>query len=285
MSLSSVVVIDDEGHHVVGGVTDGLHGEGRESVWEHSTDQETGELGWTEDVDGAVTDSGDESTEEGETDEASRSDGETLTNSGGSVTGGIEGISLLSNGGWESRHLSNTTGVIRDWSISINGKSNWEGSEHTEGSKTNSVHTGNGESVSDGGGNGKDWDNNGGISESESEDNVWGWSVSASISKGTGWAVGVGGVVFSDESNDHARPESEHDASISLPSGNKLDEENLLSISSNETLIEIELEGLWKDVKGWDNSGGHQKGGDTDLGLEDSLDVLNSNFLDMDEED
>lgn len=126
VSLSSFVIVLDVVHHLVGGVTDSLHGEGREEVWEHGTDKESSELGWLEDINGVVTDSSDEGTEESKSDETGRSDSETLTDSGGGVTSGIKSISDISDLGWESRHLSNSSGIVGDWSVTINGESNWE---------------------------------------------------------------------------------------------------------------------------------------------------------------
>jgi len=177
--LNSVEIFDDEIHHLRSGISDGLHGQGGESVWEHSSNHKSTELDGLEDINACGSNSGVEGAEKGKTDKASRSDSESLSNSGGSVSCGIKSISLGSDSSWESGHLGNTTGVVRDWSISVNGKGNWEGSEHSEGGETDSVHTRVGESVSDGGGKANDWDDAGVVSESESEDDVWGWSLGA----------------------------------------------------------------------------------------------------------
>jgi len=274
--LSLIVILDDEVHHVIGGISDSLHGEGGEEVWEHSTDKETGELGWLEDINGGITDSGNESTEEGKTDEAGRSDSETFTDSGGGVSCGIKGISKISDLSWESGHLSASSGIVGDWAVSINGKGDWEGSEHTEGGETNTVHTGVGETVSNGGGDADNWDNDGNVTEGETEDNVWCWTFVASISEPFGWGVGVVGVVFSDETDDHTGPESEHDATVSSPSVHG--EWDLLGSS-------FEGEGFWEDEDGWDDATGHDDGGSTNLELKDRLNVLSLDSSGVSEED
>ena len=69
-----------------------------------------------------VTDSGDESTEKGEFDEAGGSDGETLADNGSGVTSSVEGVSSVSDLSWESAHIGNTTSVVRDGSVSVDGR-------------------------------------------------------------------------------------------------------------------------------------------------------------------
>jgi len=274
--LTGVVILDDEVHHVISGITDSSHGEGSEPVWEHSTDKESSELGWLKDIDGGITDSGNESTEEGKTDEASGSDSETFTDSGGGVSCGIEGISEISDFGWESGHFSDSSGIVGDWSISINGKGDWEGSEHTEGGKTDTVHTSVGETVSDGSSDAGDWDNDGNVTEGKTKDNVWCWTFVASVSEPFGWGVGVVGVVFSDESDDHTGPESEHDASISGPSFHG--EWDFLGTT-------FEGEGFWENEDSWDDASSHDDGGSTNLELKDGLNVGNGDNSHVSEED
>ena len=274
--LSDLVIGLNEFHHSISGISDGSHGEGSEEIWEHSTDKESSELGWLKDINGSITDSGNESTEESESDEASRSDSETFTDSGGGVSCGIKSVSHISDSGWESAHFSASSGIVGDWAVSINGKGDWEGSEHTEGGETNTVHTGVGETVSNGGGDADNWDNDGNVTEGETEDNVWCWTFVASISEPFGWGVGVVGVVFSDETDDHTGPESEHDATVSSPSVHG--EWDLLGSS-------FEGEGFWEDEDGWDDATGHDDGGSTNLEFKDTLNVLNGDFFGVSEED
>jgi hypothetical protein len=276
LGLSEMVVSLDEFHHLVGGISDGSHGEGSEEVWEHSTDEESSELGWLEDINGSITDSGNESTEKSKSDEAGRSDSETFTDSGGGVSSGIKGISHVSDFRWKSAHFSASSGIVGDWAISVNGKSDWEGSEHTKSGETNTVHTGVGETESNGGGDANNWDDDGKVSEGESENNVWSWSFVASFSEMEGWSISVVGVVFSDETDDHTGPESEHDASVSNPSVHG--EWDFLGSS-------FEGEGLWENEDSWDNATGHEDGRDTNLEFKDCLDVLDLDLFGVSEED
>lgn len=46
-----VEVINDEGHHLKCSISDSLHSQGREGIWEHGTDKKSSELDWLEDVD------------------------------------------------------------------------------------------------------------------------------------------------------------------------------------------------------------------------------------------
>lgn len=273
---TSVVIFSDEVHHVICGISDSLHGEGGEEIWEHGTDKESGELGWLEDINGSITDSGNESTEESESDEASRSNSETFTDSGGGVSCGIKSISKISDFSWESRHFSASSGIVGDWAVSINGKGDWEGSEHTESGETDTVHTSVGETVSNGSSDADNWDDDGNVTEGESEDNVWCWTFIASVSEPFGWGVGVVGVVFSDETDDHTGPESEHDATVSSP-----------SVHGEWDLLGSTFEGelLWEDIDGWDDASSHNDGGGTNLELKDGLNVSNGDSSGVSEKD
>jgi len=83
-----------------------------------------------------------------------------------------------------------------------------------------------------------------------------------------GWGVSVVSVVLSDEPNDHSRPKSEHNASVSSPS---VDSEDISVIALDE------VEGFRKDEYTWDNCDSHENSGESNLGLEHALDVFNSN--------
>jgi hypothetical protein len=144
--------------HILGGVTDGLHGHGGEPVGEHGTDEETSEGVRLEDVDlvgfkglgflvfsivhasDGVGNTGHEGTKEGESDEAGGANGETLADSGGGVACGVEGISSCADIFIEVGHLSDSTSVVGDGTIAVNGEGDGKASEHAKGSKGNSVH-------------------------------------------------------------------------------------------------------------------------------------------------
>jgi len=189
-------------NHELSGITDGTHGEGREPVREHGTEKESSKGIGVKDINGnlkalGLTNAGNESTEESEGDKSSGSNGETFTDSGGSVTGGIEFVSELSNFFLEVGHLSNTSSVVRDRAVSVNSEGNREASEHTNGGKGDSVHGGEVEGNKDSGAEADDWDNVGHVSESESLDDIGSGSVFTRLGKVLGGAVFVRGVVLS----------------------------------------------------------------------------------------
>ena len=89
--------------HGFSGITDSRHGQSGESVWEHSTDEETGEGKGLKDVNSGgfgvrkvSLNTGNESTEKSKSDEAGRSDSETLTNGGSGVTSTIKSVKSFS---------------------------------------------------------------------------------------------------------------------------------------------------------------------------------------------
>jgi len=110
-------------YHVVGGFADGFHGHGREGVGHHRTVEQTREHPRVEDVDLRNFSADAIGTEEGEGHEGSGSNGETLTDGGGGVSGGIQSISAATHFRSKLGHLGNATSVVRDGSVGIDGQS------------------------------------------------------------------------------------------------------------------------------------------------------------------
>merc|ERR1712032_888671 len=130
-------------HHGEGSAAHTLHGHGTEPERQHSSDKES----W-EDLlvqNGAVgkvkVGTGDVGSEEGQGHQGSRSDGESLSDSSGGVTCGIEGVGSITDLLTHLSHLGDTSGVIGDRTVGINGKTGGQRSQHTEGRAGNSVHT------------------------------------------------------------------------------------------------------------------------------------------------
>jgi len=270
-------------NHGLSGVTDSRHGKSGESVWEHSTDEETGESEGLKDVDGGGVamvsnsvrskvglDTGNVSTEEGKSDEGSGTNGETLTNSGGSVTSGIKGISSLADILMKVAHLSNTTSIIRDRTVTINSEGNRKAAKHTDGRQSNTVHSSPVESEHDGDSEADNGDDGGHVTEGETLDDVGGGIVGASTSELAGGAIGVGGVVLSGETNQKTGPETKHDATVSSPWG------CIVCVVS-----ELDHEVFGEDVNNTNEHSGHQNGGDDKLHLELEL---NGTVIDVSEE-
>jgi len=212
--------------------SDSLHGHGRESVGQHSTDQETSEQQSISDLDlindqnlasfffgGRVGGSGDESTVEGEGDESSRTNGETFTDSSGSVTSSIQSVSSVSSFFTEFTHFSNTTGIIRDGAISIDSQTNSQVGEHTKGSESNTEKTE--EDVGDVSSDGQEDDgvDGGEVTKGKTVDNVGGSTSLAGFSDFFNGSVVVRGIIFSQETNSKTNNESRSTANEAIGGG------------------------------------------------------------------
>lgn len=278
-SLDERNLSSDLSNHVLSGFSDSRHGQGREGVGKHGSEEEAGEGEGLEDVHGVsiselragLSNTGHEGTEESEGDEAGRADGETLSDSGGGVTGGVEGISGDTDLLVEVGHLSDSTSVVRDGAISVNGEGNGEAAEHTNGSEGNSVHSSPVEGEEDGDGEADDGDDVGEVSEGESLDDVGGSIEVASLSELLGGSVGLGGVVLSGDSNDESGPETKGNASEEFP-----------SVGVDGLASEGDINSLGESgVEKRDKEDSHEHGGHDELDLK--L-VLNSH-VDSGEED
>lgn len=287
--VHSLELILDFLEHALGGITDGLHGHGGEPVGEHGTDEETSEGVWLKDVDlvgvgsldlgivslghedDGVGDTGDEGAEEGEGDEAGGSDGETLADGGGGVAGSVKIVSAVTDILLKVGHLSDSTSVVGDGAISVNGEGNREAAEHAEGGKSDTVHGSVRESDKDGDGEAEDGDDAREVSEGESVDDVGGSTVLAGFSELLSGTVLLGGVVLSDEADSKTGPEAHDDANVALPVGSVV--HGASELDANAVLGE--------DEDGGDDHGGHKDGGNPELNLESKL---NRSGLDVSEE-
>merc|ERR1711966_321531 len=105
--------------HIHSGGSDGFHAEGREPVRKHGSEEESAENEGVDDVNV----SGEESSIEGEGNETGRSDGESFSDGGGGVSSSVEGIGSLSGLFSHFAHFSDSSSVVRDGSITIDGES------------------------------------------------------------------------------------------------------------------------------------------------------------------
>ena len=284
--VHSLELILDFLEHSLGGITDGLHGHGGEPVGEHSTDEETSEGERLKDVDlvgvgslhdfvlsiihgeDGVGDTGDESTEEGEGDEASGADGETLADSGGGVACSVKIVSAVTDILNKVGHLSDSTSVVGDGAVSVNGEGDREAAEHADGGKSDTVHGSKGEGDKDGDGEAEDGDDAREVAEGESVDDVGGSTVLASFSEFLSRSVLFGGVVLSDEADGETGPETEDDADVALPLGSGVDGAGELDVNTILT--------VGKDEDGGDDHDGHKDGGNPQLDLKSELNGISS---------
>ena len=196
-------LVVDFGNHVLSSISDGAHSQGREPIWKHSSEEKTSKGVGLKDVDiedswviECLRNASHKGTEESERNEAGRSNGESFSNGGGSVSSGIKLVCLVADFLSKIRHLGDSTSVVRDWSVSINRESDGEASKHSNGGKSNSIHGSPVEGKEDSGGQTEDGDDIGHVSEGESLDNVSSSIIEARLSKLNGWLVGVGGEVL-----------------------------------------------------------------------------------------
>lgn len=266
----------DFNDHLFGGSADSRHGQSRESVGDHSTEEETSEGERLEDVDNEgrfviIGNTGNVGTEESESDEAGRADSETLTDGSGGVTSSVKMISFVTDIFVEVAHLSDTASVIRNGTVAINSEANWEASEHTNGSKSDTVHSSPVEGKEDSDGKADNGDNVGLVTKSEALDNVGSGVEEASFGKLLGRAERVGGVVFSGHTDKETRPETEQDASEHFVAGSSVD-------FTSEG--DVKLSG--EHVDAGKEADGHKAGGDKELGTEFPFDAQTANVRELD---
>ena len=104
-----------------------------------------------------------------------------LPNSSSGVSGSIKGISSLSDSVAHSCHLSNTSGIVTNGTICINCQPSGNGTQHSKGSYSNTVHSSKGETNKNADCNRKDRNNDRFISQSKPKNNISGSSSSAGI--------------------------------------------------------------------------------------------------------
>lgn len=112
-------LFSDFEHHFVGGSSDGFHTHGREPIREHRSDQKSEEDKGVNDVDFGDSErlvrvgrSGNESSIKSDGNKTSRSDGESFSDSGSGVSGGIKGISSFSGLFSHFAHFGDSSSVI-----------------------------------------------------------------------------------------------------------------------------------------------------------------------------
>mmetsp|Transcript_5154 Transcript_5154/g.15486 ORF Transcript_5154/g.15486 Transcript_5154/m.15486 type:complete len:710 (+) Transcript_5154:1915-4044(+) len=264
----SVELSSDLLNHGEGSPSDTLHGHGTEPVWKHSSDQESREdLLVKNGSTGKVNIStGHVRSEEGQGHEGGRANGETLSDGGGGVSGGVKSISSLTDLLSHLGHLGDTSGVIGDRSVGINGKASGQGSEHTKGRASDSVHSRAGVGEVDGHSQSTAWDDARLVTKGKSEDDVGGSTGLARVGDVNDWLVGVTGVDLGHVSDQVTGDESKGNRDEHLPVVHGLD----------RVVRHVELELAWEGSEGnSENHNKHEHGTDLELPLEGRLDLRN----------
>ena len=266
--------------HFEGGFADGLHGHSGERVGEHGTDDETGEDEGVGDDDGLVAERvreigvvgvhgpGDEGAEEGHADEGGGADGEALADSGGGVTGRVEGVGLLPEELSEGAHFGDAAGVVGDGSVGVDGETDRERGEHPEGGEADAEHAEHlvrevGDEREDDGG-----EDAGEVAEGETVDDVGGGTSLTGLGDSLCGAVGVTGVVLSKEPDGEPAPKAGSHSDESGKAGDSLEARAILlcalvfgGLGSGGTAV-VDLapvvgqENLAGEVDRWGHQGG-----------------------------
>mmetsp|Transcript_6881 Transcript_6881/g.12622 ORF Transcript_6881/g.12622 Transcript_6881/m.12622 type:complete len:269 (+) Transcript_6881:659-1465(+) len=108
-------------NHRVSGLSDGFHSHCAEPVRNHCADEQTSELERLEKVDRSQTDSVNKSSEKSQGHHSGRRDCETFADSSGSISGCVQKVCALTDFRGEAGHFRNTTGIVSDRSIGIDG--------------------------------------------------------------------------------------------------------------------------------------------------------------------
>mmetsp|Transcript_42167 Transcript_42167/g.101423 ORF Transcript_42167/g.101423 Transcript_42167/m.101423 type:complete len:308 (-) Transcript_42167:1729-2652(-) len=135
-------------NHLHGSTSDRLHCQSSEGEGDHTTDDEECESDRFEHVHTIseqlvarrMADTGHECTEESQRHKGGRTNGETLSDSSSGVSCSIQSICFFTNTWVQLSHLSNTSSVITDRTVNINGQTSCQVRKETDSGKRNTVH-------------------------------------------------------------------------------------------------------------------------------------------------
>jgi len=183
-----------------------------------------------------------------------------ISNDSSGVTSSIKVISTLTGVVRHVAHLGNTTSVIADRTISIDGKTSSHGRQDTKSSSSNTKHTSKSIRDIDGQAKSRDRDNAGLVTKSKTVDNIGGGTSLASLSTLTNRRVSEGSEVLSDVTNNKTGPETNGNADEDVP---VLDTNNTRNV-----------EGRRKEEESSNKSDrGHEDGRDKKLTLKSGLNL------------
>jgi len=174
----------------------------------------------------------------------------------------------------EVGHLSDSTSVVGDGAIAVNGEGNGEATEHTDGSKSDTVHAGEVVRAKDGDRKAEDGHDGREVAKGKAVDDLRGGTMDARLSELVGrGAFGGASVVLSDKTDEETGPEAKDNACICLPRS------GVVGLSSK-----LDQEVIGEGVNGGDDHSGHEEGGNPELDLEGQVGVedcfcTGSNFL------
>mmetsp|Transcript_3233 Transcript_3233/g.4880 ORF Transcript_3233/g.4880 Transcript_3233/m.4880 type:complete len:261 (-) Transcript_3233:1355-2137(-) len=248
-------------HHLHGSKTDRLHGHGGKGKRDHATNDEERKRNGMKHIDPIgenpvprrMTNTTDEGSKESERYEAGRSNGKSFSNGGSCVTSGIKSISFLTDSRIELSHLSNTSCIITNRPVYINGKTSCQVGKESNSGKRNTIKISQNKGPVDNNGKDKNRDDSTLVSQSNTVNHVSCSSSLARVRQLAHGSIRMGGVVFSDESND----KSSNGTSTYTERGHVwLEDEHFCSNSSEQFEVLREIHGgCNEDDNNIDNGG------------------------------
>mmetsp|Transcript_4008 Transcript_4008/g.7351 ORF Transcript_4008/g.7351 Transcript_4008/m.7351 type:complete len:763 (+) Transcript_4008:662-2950(+) len=199
-------------NHLIRSHTNGLHRHREEPVRNHSSNNESSELPSSNQLKFVNADSIRKRAEKSQGDQGSTSDSKTLSDGSSSVTGGIELVGVLAHVLRHASHLGNTSGIVGDWSVCVDGEASGESHQDAQGAAGYAEHATEGVADEHSDCQADDRNDSRLVAEGETVDDVGG---RASFARGgdlLSGAVAVRGVVLGNETNDQAGPEANADA-------------------------------------------------------------------------
>mmetsp|Transcript_14380 Transcript_14380/g.17247 ORF Transcript_14380/g.17247 Transcript_14380/m.17247 type:complete len:271 (-) Transcript_14380:161-973(-) len=193
-------------HHLVCCLSNRFHSHGEEPVRNHSPENKPCKLPRSNKLQLIDSNSISESTEEGKGDQCSRSDCKSFSNSSSRVTSSVQFVRVLAYVLWHARHLSNSTSIVGDRPISINGQPSSQGHQDTKSSACNTEHTTEGVSKEHGNAQADDRDDSRLVTQSETVNDVCSRARFTRFCKSLCWTVGERGIVFGDKSDNQTAP-------------------------------------------------------------------------------
>lgn len=152
--------------------------------------------------------SGDEGTIKGQGHQGGGANGEPFADGGGGVSGSVQGVGSVSDVLSELAHFGDTTSIVTDRTIGIDGQSNGEVAQHSQSGQGNTEHSKEFVAQIGGNSNAEDWDHSAHVTKSQTVDDVGGGAGVAGFSDFSDWGVRVAGHDLSERTDDETTPET-----------------------------------------------------------------------------
>merc|ERR1712072_1286675 len=137
----------DVHYHFVRSHANTLHAESSKPVWQHRSKEKEGKCDGAQNVDvecysrgGMTCDTRHKPSEKGKRHEGSRSDGKAFADGSSGVASSIQGISLVTYKFGELGHLGETSSIVSDRTVDVDGKASGKRTQHAKSCECNTVH-------------------------------------------------------------------------------------------------------------------------------------------------